>query len=136
MLAVGIGVVRRDRVRSSFVHVQAEDFAQQCVQVLSISFGGVAARADIIGRAAIAHAHVKIALGTERNPAAVVIPIGLVNFENDTFRSGRRQRSVLFGHAEPELAKAHRVVPIRGCAGAPGSAIDDVELAVGLELRV
>src|SRR6185436_13403732 len=66
-------------------------------------------------------------------PPAVVIPIRLVDFQNDAFGSWICGGEISSGF---EFAQAFRVVPLFWRTGSTWRAIDCVELVVGLELRV
>src|SRR5439155_9993997 len=70
----------------------------------------------------------------EREATAVVIPVRLVDFQNDALEGWVSSREVSAGGSE--FTEALGVIPLGRRVGAKRRTIDHVELVVGLELRV
>jgi len=97
------GVVRRDRVRLSPVHVDPEHLSQQARKVLSVP-------PRIARPAAVAGPDVEIAVGAEGHHAAVVV--GRRLGDGQDLRAARRVRRVPVGK-RPEADYPHRPLPVR-----------------------
>ena len=138
LLAVGKGIVVRNAVGRSAIHVEAQHLAEQRVELLAVALGRMAASArdiaDIVVGTAIAHAHIQKAIRPKGEASAVVIPVRLVDFQNDAFGGWIGGGEICVSGFE--LAEAFRVIPFRRRVGPKRRAIDDVEFPVGLELRM
>src|SRR5690606_33618404 len=66
------------------IHVEAQDAAQQRGDVLAVAHGRVPL-GDVVGGAAVTQAHVQVAVVAEQQLAAVVVPLRLVDLQQDTF---------------------------------------------------
>src|SRR6266540_153543 len=87
LLAIGIGIVLRNAVGSAVIDVDAQHLAQQGVELLAVALGRMTASArhvaDIVESAAVADGPVQVTIRPKREATAVVIPVRLVDFQND-----------------------------------------------------
>src|SRR6185369_6323052 len=105
---------------------------------LAVALGRMSASArhvaNIIESAAVADGPIKITVRAEHDASAIVIPIRLVDFQNDAFRRRVRRRGI--ASSRFEFTQAFGVIPLGGRARPPRRTIDGVEFMVGLELRM
>lgn len=123
------GIVGGDAVGAfggGLVDVDAEDFAEEGGEVLSVA-GGAAVEALVVGIAAIADGDVEEAIGAEGDAAAVMIEVGLIDLEEEAFGGWVDVAEV---GGDDELADVAGVVPIRGAGGAAESAVVREDAAV------
>ena len=129
--AVSKRIVPGNAVGLALVHVEAQDFPEQHLGILAIAGIGMA-HLIVVGAAAVAHADVEETIRPERQSAAVVIGLRLVDRQQHALRSGIDLREILRHHLE--LREVAGVVPLLRRSLALGRAVIDVELAVLFEL--
>ena len=105
------------------VDVDPQDLAEQRMQVLAVPV-------RVVAEPAVADADVQVAVGAEHDRAAVVVPVGLVDLEQDFLARGVGFVGVVLAHAEPGDRVEVRLLG-RGLDG-----VVDEELAVLFELRM
>src|SRR4051812_39595277 len=119
-LDVRVGVVVGDGVGISVIDIQTKDFAQQGLKPLTVALRWMAASArhiaDIVKSTPVTNGPIEIAIRPEHDATAVVIPVRLVDFEKDAFRSGVRGRKIVAPSFE--FAETLGVIPL-GRRGGP-----------------
>ena len=131
-LAVGKRIVLGNAVSLGSVDVDAQDFAQERVEVLSVA--EVGPLAIIVAISSVAHTDVEKTLRSKGHPTSVVVAVGLVDLQAKDLR--RRINSERLSWGCGELRDAQGAIPV-GRGGRPaGSGVRDEHPMVLLELGV
>src|SRR4051812_13334141 len=138
LLAVGVWIVPGNAVGRAVIDVEAQDLAEERVEFLTVALGWMPSSArhiaDIVKSTAVTDRPIEITIRPEHYASAVVIPIGLVNFEKDAFRSGVRGRKIIA--TSFEFTETLGVIPLGRRIRPQRRTINRIELMIGLELRV